>query len=337
VNEPVSILDADGNAPRGAAPNLTAAELRRLFTAMLRTRLLDEHARALRTAGRIERPIGEQTGDPDAAAGREATHVGAASALDDFDWVFPGHHQPGVLVLRGVPFEEIVSEWFGAAHEPAKGRQQPGRYSFRRANFVSASGLPGTQLNQATGAAMAARARGEDAAFLTFCDDAGVASSDFHAGLNFAAVYKTPLVVVVEREATAADATTDRATAYGLPSVVVDGNDVLAVHRVCREAVDRARRGDGATLVEAVTSFGAGDGNGDWRSEDPIARCRRYLQRRELWDETFEAECREQAATELLAATEHAAQAAPPTPASMFDDVFMNLSPQLREQRATLT
>jgi pyruvate dehydrogenase E1 component alpha subunit len=349
--ELLSILDQDGKAPKGKDPNLPAKELQKLYRLMVATRVLDDRGLALQRQGRIGFYL--------QSTGQEASHLGAAYALQDSDWLFPAYRQPGILLLRGVPLEQVVCEWFGNEGDTSKGRQMPVHYSFRQANFVSISSPIGTQLTQAAGAGMAARIRGDDTVFMTFCGDGGTSSNDFHTGLNFAAVYKAPVVFVCENNGwaisvpsgkqTASESMAIKAEAYGMPGVRVDGNDVLAVYRVCKEAVDRARKGEGPTLVETVTYRIASHSSSDdaaryrdaqefeaWKKKDPIARFQLYLKHKKLWNEAFEQECTEHAKAEIAAAVK-AAEARPnPGPDTMFDDVYMNLTPQLKEQRQEL-
>jgi pyruvate dehydrogenase E1 component alpha subunit len=349
--ELLTIIDQDGKAPKNKDPGLPAEELRRLHRLMIETRLLDDRGLALQRQGRIGFYL--------QATGQEASHLGAAYALADSDWLFPAYRQPGILLLRGVPLEKIVCEWFGNDGDTSKGRQMPVHYSFREINFVSISSPIGTQLSQAAGAGMAARIRGDDTVFMTFCGDGGTSSNDFHCGLNFAGVYKAPVVFVVEnngwaisvpqKQQTASESMAIKAQAYGMPGVRVDGNDLLAVYRVCKEAVERARRGDGPTLVESVTYRMASHSSSDdaaryrdageyaaWQKKDPIARFRRYLQHKKLWTEAWETEVTEAAKAAINDAVK-AAEARPlPAPSTMFEDVFMNLTPQLKEQQQQL-
>ncbi|MCA8974932.1 MAG: thiamine pyrophosphate-dependent dehydrogenase E1 component subunit alpha [Planctomycetes bacterium] len=349
--ELVSILDKNGKAAKGVDPNLPAEELQRLYRLMVGTRILDDRGLALQRQGRIGFYL--------QSTGQEASHIGAAFALKDSDWLFPAYRQPGILLLRGVPIASITAEWYGKAADTSKGRQMPVHYSFREANFVSISSPIGTQLSQAAGAGMAARIRGDDTVFMTFCGDGGTSSNDFHCGLNFAAVYKAPVVFVVENngyaistpsaQQTVSESMAIKADAYGIPGVRVDGNDILAVYRVCKQAVDRARKGDGPTLVESVTHRMASHSSSDdaaryrdaevyeaWKKKDPIARFKQYLKNRKLWSEAFEAECVDGTKAELQAAIESVEAGPDPGPETMFDDVYMNLTPQLKAQKLEL-
>lgn len=349
--ELLSILDKDGKAQKGKDPNLPGPELQKLYRLMVETRALDDRGLALQRQGRIGFYL--------QSTGQEASHLGAAYALKDSDWLFPAYRQPGILLLRKVPLDMIISEWFGNSGDTSKGRQMPVHYSFRQANFVSVSSPIGTQLTHAAGAGMAARMRGDDTVFMTFCGDGGTSSNDFHTGLNFAAVYKAPVVFVCENNGyaisvpsckqTNSETMAVKAEAYGMPGVRVDGNDILAVYRVCKEAVDRARKGEGPTLVETVTHRMASHSSSDdaaryrdpkayeeWKQKDPIARFQLYLKHKKLWTEAFEQECFEGAKAAIALAV-HTAEGRPnPGPDTLFDDVFMNLTPQLKEQRQQL-
>lgn len=350
-NDLLTIIDKDGKAQKGKDPGLPKDELQRLYRLMVATRLLDERGLAMQRQGRIGFYL--------QSTGQEASHLGAAYALEDRDWLFPAYRQPGILLLRDISIDKIVSEWLGNSGDTSKGRQMPVHYSFREANFVSISSPIGTQLTHAAGAGMAARIRGDDTVFMTFCGDGGTSSNDFHTGLNFAGVTKAPVVFICENNGwaisvpqckqTASESMAIKAQAYGMPGVRVDGNDILAVYRVCKEAVDRARRGDGPTLVETVTYRMASHSSSDdaaryrdaveyeaWKKKDPIARFQLYLKQKKLWDEAFEQEVIETAKAKLAEGVKTAEARATMGPASLFEDVYMNLTPQLKAQQKEL-
>ncbi len=349
--ELLSIIEADGTAAKDRDPNLSPDELRELYRIMVGTRTLDERALALQRQGRIGFYL--------QSLGQEASHIGSAFAMRDSDWFFPAYRQPGILLMRGVDLEQLACQLLGHEGDPSKGRQMPVHYSFRALNFVSVSSPIGTQISQATGAAMAARMRGDDTVFMTYFGDGGTSCNDFHAGLNFAAVYRAPVVFLCENNhwaismpaagQTASDSIAAKAQAYGMPGVRVDGNDVLAVYRVCKEAVERARKGEGPTLVETVTyrigshsssddaaKYHDADEHERWSRRDPIERFRSYLERRGLWSEAFHEQCQETAKQQINTAIKLAEARDKPPADSMFEDVFMNLTPQLREQRDQL-
>ncbi len=349
--ELLTIIEKDGRAAKDKDPNLSDAELKRLYATMLAARIMDERALALQRQGRIGFYL--------QALGQEASHVGSAAALRDSDWFFPAYRQPGIPILRGVSFDDLANEWYGNDVDTSKGRQMPVHYSFRSANFVSISSPIGTQITQAAGAGMAARIRGDDTVFMTYFGDGGTSSNDFHSGLNFAGVYKAPVVFVCENNQwaisvplkgqTASETIAAKAAAYGMPGIRVDGNDVLAVYRVCKEAVERARKGDGPTLVETVTyRMGSHSSSDDaaryrdeaewesWKQRDPLQRFQRYLTKRGLWSQDWEDERAAAIKEELNAAIKRAEARPKPPLASLFEDVFMNPTPQLREQQRQL-
>lgn len=346
--QPLSVMDADGKVAKGKDPNLAPEQLRTLYKTMVLTRTLDDRGLALQRQGGIGFYL--------QSTGQEASHIGSAFALKDSDWLFPAYRQPGIMLLRGADMDDIINEWYGNEGDTSKGRQMPVHYSNRSINFVSISSPIGTQLTHAAGAGMAAKMRGEDTVFMTYMGDGGTSSNDFHAGLNMAGVYKAPVVFICENNQwaisvplkgqTASETIHVKADAYGMPGVRVDGNDVLAVYRVCKEAVDRARAGEGPTFIETVTYRIASHSSSDdadryrdkaeWEAavkNDPIVRFRAYLKQQGIWDEEFEKECVEGGKEQINAAVKRARERAMPAPETLFEDVFMNLTPQLRSQK----
>lgn len=343
----LSVLDR-GNV---RDPGLSDERLLGLYTAMVRTRVMEERALVLQRQGRIGFYV--------PCTGQEASHLGTAAALEDSDWVFPAYRQAGIPLLRGVPMEQIVDEWYGNAGDICKGRQMPVHYSFRSAHFVTISSPIGTQLTHAVGAAMAAKYRGEDTVMMTYCGDGGTSESDFHCALNFAGVYDAPCIVICENNGwaistplefqTASETMAIKAEAYGIPGVRVDGNDILAVYQVTKEAVDRARKGKGPTLIETLT-YRVGPHSSsddptryrpdaevsDWKNKDPLERFRKYLRGRRLLTPKLDEELFAAAKEEVNAAVKAAEQKGNPATASLFEDVFRDMTPQLREQRDEL-
>lgn len=349
--EVLSIIEKDGKVAKGKDPNLSDDDLRKLYATMMQARIMDERALALQRQGRIGFYL--------QALGQEASHVGAAMALRDSDWLFPAYRQPGIPLLREAELDQIVCEWYGHVGDPSKGRQMPVHYSLRSINFVSISSPIGTQISQAVGAAMAAKIRKEDTVFMTFFGDGGTSSNDFHCGMNFAGVNKSPVLFICENnqwaisvpvsEQTGSETMAQKAQAYGMPGIRVDGNDVLAVYRVCKEAVDRARKGEGPTMIETVTyRMGSHSSSDDasryrdqeeyeyWQQRDPIQRFQKYLKQRKLWTQEWEDQVAQDFKDELNAAIKRAEAAGKPPMESMFEDVYMNQSPQLKAQQEEL-
>jgi pyruvate dehydrogenase E1 component alpha subunit/2-oxoisovalerate dehydrogenase E1 component alpha subunit len=231
--------------------------------------------------------------------------------------------------------------------------------SGRSVNQVSWSSCIGTQVPQAVGAAWAAKLRGHRTVVLGFMGDGATSEPDFHNGMNFAAVFKAPCVLVCQNNHYAISIPTARQTAsqtiavkgraYGMPGVRVDGNDVLAVYRAVREAADRARSGGGPTFIEALTyRLGAHSTSDDptryrtqdevevWMKRDPVARLRQYLVRRGLLDDAADAALEAELGGEIAAAITEVEKLGPPARETLFEDVYAELPWHLREQREEL-
>ncbi|MFQ5505337.1 MAG: pyruvate dehydrogenase (acetyl-transferring) E1 component subunit alpha [Planctomycetota bacterium] len=341
----------DGRSGRAKGPCLTEDELLELYRCMLLTRIMEERALNLQRQGRIGFYV--------PCMGQEASHIGTAYALEPSDWIFPAYRQPGIMMLRGAPLQQIIDEWYGNDGDVSKGRQMPVHHSFRSIHFVSISSPIGTQLTQATGAAMAARYRKEDTVVMTYCGDGGTSENDFHSALNFAGVYDAPVVFVCENNhwaisvplegQTASETIAIKAEAYGIPGVRVDGNDVLAVYQVAREATERARKGKGPTLIETVTyRMGPHSSSDDptryresgeveaWLKKDPLERFKSYLKSQRIWSQELEDRMRDELKTTVNEAVKKAEAKPMPTPASMFEDVYRDMTAQLEEQQGGL-
>jgi pyruvate dehydrogenase E1 component alpha subunit len=350
-----TVIEKGGKTSKSKEPQLTNEQLQRLYRVMVMTRIMDERAIILQRQGDKAGGIGFYV----PSTGQEASQIGSAFALKDTDWVYPSYRDPGVFLLRGAPLHQIVSQWYGNADDPTRGRQMPVHYSFRSIHCVSISSPIGTQISQAVGTAMAARMRKDDTVVMTYFGDGATSSNDFHAGMNFAGVYKSPVVFVCENNQwaisaplcrqTACETIAAKAEAYGMPGVRVDGNDVLAVYRASVEAVERARGGGGPTLIEALTFRMGPHSSSDepqryrdpktlevWAEKDPIDRFRKYLQQKGVWSEAFDKEVRETARAELKVAVDQAREAPLPAAATLFDDVFREPTPQIEEQRREL-
>lgn len=346
------ILRPDGTLTPGAEMPVTDDELIDLYRAMVKLRVIDDRMVTLQRQGRI--------GFYGMATGHEASVVGSCSVLAKGDWIFPGLREGAMTWMRGLPMQEFVDQLFGNARDRVRGRQMPCHHTFREGGYVSLSAVIATQLPQAAGAAMAARIRGDDTVVVGYFGDGASSATDFHAAANFAGVFRAPLVlycqnnqwaisVPLERQ-TASESIAIKSVAYGIPGVRVDGNDILGVIEVTREAVDRARSGQGPTLVEAVTyRVGPHTTSDDpsvyrdesiteeWKTQrDPIERVRRFLTCRELWTEAQEAEWCASVEAELAHCIREAEAAPAPPLESIFEDVYSEMPQHLREEESRL-
>lgn len=342
----VQILDPSGKLV-GKEPSLSKEQLLHFYKMMVLTRVLDERALKLQRAGRIGFYV--------SCLGQEAAQVGAAGALKQDDWVFPTYRDPGLALTMGAPLNAMMHQCFGNSKDLTKGRQMPVHYSFVKPRFISISSPIGTQLSQAVGAGMAARYRGDKTVVLTGMGEGGTSSNDFHSALNFAGVFKAPVIFLCQNNGwaisvplhkqTASETIAVKAVAYGMPGIQVDGNDILAMYATVKEAADRARKGDGPTFIEALTfRMGSHSSSDDWtRYRDkkeveawakkcPVSRFQKYLAGKKLWTEKLEKDYLAWADEECTKAIREAEAAAPPATASMFEDVYAEMTPQLKEQ-----
>jgi 2-oxoisovalerate dehydrogenase E1 component alpha subunit len=342
ADEPRRVLDDEGAIVPGTnVPEIPAEDLVRIHTTMLLTRRMDERMMQLQRQGRIGFYV--------PSTGEEATHL-AVQPLRPSDWIFPGYRDQGAWFWRGHDVASYVHQLFGNAADPAKGRQIPTHHTSRPTGMVSVSAPPGTQLPQAVGAAYAARLQRTGDVVMAFFGDGAATTGDFHAGMNFAAVYQAPVVFVCRSRGPAATAPAAqhaasarfaaRGQGYGVPVVRVDGGDVLAVVQAATEAVARARAGEGPSLIEARVDAGndtrVDAGMGRAAKADPVQRLSLYLQRRGLMSAELEAEIVRQHDQAIDEALGQAAATGAPVVDSLFDDVYEALPWHLDEQRRYL-
>src|SRR5437773_8550906 len=343
----LQVLDPEGKPVR-PAPDVPDADLVRLFRHMLMMRVLDQRMLSLQRQGRI--------GFYGTATGQEAAVTGSAYALRPTDWVFPALREMGVSLWRGTSFRDIVCQLMGNGGDVLIGRQMPCHFSDRKVLTVAWSSVIGTQLVHAMGAAWAAQLKHDGAVCVGYMGDGASSSADFHAAANFAGVLRLPVVFFCQNNQwaisvplklqTASESIAVKAVAYGFPGVRVDGNDVLAVIDATRAAVDRARRGEGPTLVEAVTFRMGGHSSSDdptryreadevreWERRDPLQRFRSYLEGRGLLRAEEEPGWTQELNDEIGAAIQEAEALPPPGIETMFDDVYKEVPPHLEEQR----
>src|SRR5882724_5734628 len=231
----------DGTVDPAHDPGISEADLRAVYTGMVKVRILDDRLVALQRQGRIGFHIG--------SIGEEAAILGSAFAMRQSDWIFPCYREFGAALWRGLPLQRYIDNMFGNANDTVKGRQMPDHYTCKASHWLSISSPVGTQITQAVGFAWAGKLKKEDMATLVYFGDGATSSSDFHAGMNFAGVFKVPVVffcrnngwaisVPAERQ-TASETFAAKGVAYGVPSLRIDGNDVFAVVFAVRQAIER--------------------------------------------------------------------------------------------------
>jgi len=346
-----TVLDTEGNADPKTDPKLDAALVVKMYRAMVRTRLIDERLIKLQRQGRIGFHIGSM--------GEEACIIASAAAMRDEDWILPCYREFGALLWRGLPLQTYINNMYGNSGDPVQGRQMPDHYTARHLKFGSVSSPIGTQMSQAVGLGRAAQMKGNDEAVAVYFGEGATSSNDFHTGMNFAGVMKAPVlflcrnnrwaISVPSEKQTASHTFADKAIAYGMPGVRCDGNDLLATYKVVREAVERASRGDGPTMIEMLTYRMGGHSTSDdprayraegevdgWRRMDPVHRARLYLEKIGAWDAAKQDALEAEVKSALEQAIKQAEVTAAPELQTLFDGVFEEKPWHLKEQEAEL-
>ncbi len=240
--------------------------------------------------------------------GQEATSVGTAYALEKRDWMAPMIRNVGALLVKGYRPRDIFLQYMARYDSPTHGKDGTSHFGdLKERHVISPISMLGDLIPVMTGVAMAGRYLGQKIVAMTWIGDGGTSTGAFHEGMNFAATQRAPFVCVVENNQWAYSTPVrrqvpirnlaDRARAYGITSYIVDGNDVVAVYRVAKEAVERCRAGEGPILIEAKTMRMKGHAQHDpaeyvpremfeyWQARDPIARYEKFLTRQGLWTE----------------------------------------------------
>ncbi|CAN5666657.1 thiamine pyrophosphate-dependent dehydrogenase E1 component subunit alpha [soil metagenome] len=330
-------LDLDDDTLRGMYRNLVLA------------RLIDERLVRLQRLGK--------TSFVAPGAGHEGAQVGIAHAIEiGRDWLYPYYRDTGLVAAIGWPLEKLFGQMLATRADPARGRQMPAHPGSRALNVFTVASPIASHVPPAVGTALSQKIAGKgDVTVCTFGDGA-TSEGDWHAGVNFAGAQGAPIVFACENNRyaisvdlnhqTGSGGIAAKAHAYGMPGYLVDGMDVLACYYVMREVVANAREGLGPALVEmAVYRYGPHSSADDdsryrpaeevaaWRLRDPIARLRRFLERRSLWGDEAEEGLRSEIAGELDEAVAAAEAAGPQDVDTLFEDVFAELPAHLERQR----
>ena len=335
---------------------LTKQEALELYYYMRLNRSLDE---LLVRLFRQNKVVGGLYG----SLGQEATSIGTAYALGKGDWIAPLIRNIGSLLVRGYKPRDIMTQYMARVTSPTQGKDGTCHFGdLKEHHVVSPISMLGDLIPVMAGVAMAGRYLGQKIVAMTWIGDGGTSTGAFHEGMNLAAVQRTPLVVVLEnnqwaystpvsRQASLRDFA-DRARAYGIASYTVDGNDLVAVLGIAREAVERARRGDGPVLIEAKTMRMLGHAQHDpaeyvpremfeyWKARDPLTRFEKYLDQHKLLDEKEKSAILARVDRELAADLEFA-ENSPFPPAELAEQgVYCNgchtIEPQWRRPKEEL-
>jgi TPP-dependent pyruvate/acetoin dehydrogenase alpha subunit len=308
-----------------------------LYKMLVKCRMCDEKARILFRQSKF-------AGNFYSNVGQEAGEVGAAYSLREDDWIAPSHRDWTANIIKGVPLKYCFAQLFAKVDSPDRGRSAPAHMGHPGLHVITPASSIAGQLNVGTGVAFGTKKLGQDSVVVAFFGDGATSIGGFHEALNFAAVHRLPVLYVcmnnlwaesvpLRLQTTLTDLS-DRAKAYGFPGVSVDGNDVLAVYDVATAAIERARAGEGPTLLECKTYRWYGHSEIDpakyrakeeleaWKKKDPIPRMEKYLADRKLFSDDLKKQIAAEITAEINEAVEFAEQSPYPEPEELFKNVW---------------
>lgn len=343
------LLREDGTADPDDVAQFDPELCMRLYRGMLTIRVIDARMMALQRQGR--------TGFYGEALGQEAAAVGSAAVMEPQDWLVPALREAGAGLYRGMTFGKYIAQIFGNASDISKGRQMPCHPCDRDTNYVVMSSVVSTQIPHAVGIAMAMKIQGgNDDVCFGYMGDGGTSEGEFHVSMNFAGVFKAPVVLICQNNQwaistpgalqTASETIAIKGIGYGVESLRADGNDVFAVYEACKYAADKARRGDGPTFIELLTyrvsAHSSSDDPSRYRDEsitdkwkenrDPIARLRVFMESRGWLTQEQSDRMAADIEADVRDAIDAQEKIGPPAVSTLIDDVYEQPTAALREQ-----
>ncbi len=338
------LLDEQGTLDASLLPateRLSEKEIKGFYESMVLIRTFDEKALNLQRAGRL--------GTYASIQGQEAIQVACAAALQPSDWLFPAFRETGLSILRGHPMKALYQYWAGDERGSAVAEDI---HDFPVAIPV------GTHIPHAVGAAWAAKFKKDPIAVLTTFGDGATSKGDFHEGLNFAGVFQLPVVFLCQNNQwaisvplsgqTASASLAQKAIAYGFDGIQVDGNDVFAVYHKLREALEKGRRGGGATLIECLSyrlsdhttaddasRYRSEEEVASWRVKDPLRRLRIFLEREYSWSSSQDSALQKEVDERIATAVQEFESTEGINPEGMFDYLFASMPPDLLDQKTS--
>lgn len=338
----LQVLDEDGKCNEKLMPDLSDEEIKKIYEMMVLTRVFDTTILKLQREGRC--------GTYASSLGQEATQVGSALALKKNDWMFPYFRELGAHVVRGLPLHMYLLYWMG----DERGSKVP----------ESIKDLPiavpvSTQIPHAVGAAMAIKIKGDKNSVMVYFGDGATSKGDFHEALNFAGVFKSPIVFVCQNnqwaisvpvsKQTASETIAQKALAYGFDGVRVDGNDVFAVYKASAEAVEKSRKYKGPTLIECVTyrmsdhttaddssKYRTKEELEEWKRKDPIERLKKFMRAKGIWSEGYEKRVVDEINKKVEQIVKDAESQPKASPEDMFDYMYEKIPENLIEEKNSL-
>jgi pyruvate dehydrogenase E1 component alpha subunit len=343
----LSFLDENGNLSPEFKSYISENDLIHAYKTMIVTRLIDERMITIQRQGAISFAM--------SSLGEEACSVGSAAALDMQDWMYPQYRENGVMFWRGFTIQQYIHQMFGDISDLTLGRQMPNHFGSRMLNVVTVSSPIGTKIPHAAGAAYAMKIQGEKAVVICYFGEGATSEGDFHAGINFAAVRKAPVIFFCRNNGYAistpcskqfaCDSIAIKGESYGILSLKVDGNDFFAVHEAVSRAKGYCLEGNGPILIEAMTYRRGAHSTSDdpslyrseeevkqWEKKCPVIRLTKYLRSKGLWDDQKESEWTGKVTEEISQAINTAKQTPRPSLKSLFEHVYFEIPKTLKEQ-----
>ncbi|MBI2173382.1 MAG: pyruvate dehydrogenase (acetyl-transferring) E1 component subunit alpha [Candidatus Aenigmarchaeota archaeon] len=331
----LQLMDEAGNC---STPPVKGEDMRKMYEFMVTARIFDNNALKLQREGRI--------GTYASILGQEASQVGSAYAMQKEDWMFPAFREGAAYLARGMPMHLMYAHWAG---------DERGNHIPPGLNCFSVSIPVGTQSLHAVGFAMAANMKNEKYATVTYFGDGATSEGDTMEAMNFAGVFKAPVVFVCQnnqwaismpaKRQTASQTIAQKAIAFGFEGVQVDGNDIFAVYRATKEALEKARGGGGPTLIECLTYRMTDHTTADdakryrsdkeleeWKKKDPIDRLRKYMEKKKIWNADMEKKLIKNATERVQAAIKAFEEMPEAKPEDMFKYVYEKPTQALQEQ-----
>ena len=334
----LEILDEKGETDNSLMPSLSDDEIRRMYELIILSRIFDKRALDLQREGRI--------GTYAPIAGQEASQIGSACALERSDWIFPSFREMGVHIALGYPIHMLFQYWAG---------DERGLITPADLNIFPICIPVGTHIPHATGAAFAAKYKGDRTAVIAYFGDGGTSKGDFHEGFNMAGVFKLPVVFICQnnqwaislpRERQSASKTlAQKACAYGFEGIQVDGNDIFAVYKATKDAVEKAKHGGGPTFIECftyrmshhttaddATRYRKEDEVEAWKLKDPLLRLKLFMEKKGIWTEQYQKEVEDKSKTIVDNAVITAESIRPSQPGDMLAYTCETLTPRQTKQ-----
>lgn len=321
--------------------SIEASLLLEMYRTLSRTRALEDQIYYLYHNQNPEKPL--LIGKGYLSTGQEAISIGSVYTVNSDDWIAPSHRDMGIYLARGVTPREIFAQYFCRATGPTHGRDGNVHLGFTSKKLLGFVSHMGASLPVANGLAAAMIYKNEPGVVLTFFGDGASSQGCVHEAMNYAAVFNLPIIFICNNNRWAISTSVhqqtklknlaDRAVAYGFEGLVVDGNDVVAIHETVKKVVEKTRKEKGPTLIECKTMRMGGHGTHDpatippeeknyWKEHDPILVMRKYLYEQKIWDEEKEMKLKKEIEQEMNEAVAWASKQPLPKPEDLLDGVY---------------